>query len=248
MLTQIECDFIDFIVQKRGRPHGEVKRAFLDTSERFKFATDGYRSLCVTIHDLFSMVYGEMSERELVTSYQFHAALHLFRFLAYSHGSAQLKTMDFGQRAETLVGLIKGKPVVVDYGCGLGYISFEIGMFYPESAIYLVDIDCLILDFALYRFKKHHINAIAIPVTESVVYPELPTHNICIAEEVMEHLARPMIAYQNICNGLERGGVLTGNFCNHAREFFHVSPNLAELREGIAKDFESIRNNDYRRL
>lgn len=157
-------------------------------------------------------------------------------------------TGDYVAIAKLLVKAIQGPPVVVDYGCGLGYISFEIGKLDERSRIYLLDIDCLTLRFAEFRFRKHGISTEVVPVTKNDVYPKLPKHNICVATEVMEHLSRPLLAYQNVCDSLEPGGILHGEFHDHHGEMFHVSPDLSELRRRISEDFEAMGCIGYRRL
>lgn len=158
-----------------------------------------------------------------------------------------LQLRNYPAIAKFLIDQISGAPFVVDYGCGLGYCSFEIGKLRKDSKIYLVDIDHLILKFAEFRFKKHELNAEIIPVTSDNLYPKLPKHNICLAMEIMEHLVNPLIAYQNIINSLEKDGILYCNFEDHRPEMFHVSPNLEKLRILVPKDFQKINRWYYRR-
>jgi SAM-dependent methyltransferase len=138
-------------------------------------------------------------------------------------------------------------PVAVDYGSGAAYVSYEIAKAYPDARIFLVDIDCLVMEFARFRLSKLGADVHTIPVTGDNPYPPLPQHNICIASEVMEHLAHPLTAYENIHNALQPGGILYGDFSNHEPNMFHVSPDLAMLRERIAADFTQIDNRCYRK-
>lgn len=154
---------------------------------------------------------------------------------------------DYASIARVLVEKISEPPMVVDYGCGLGHISFEIGKLESSSKVYLVDVDCLTLEFAEFRFQKHGINAEIIPVSKSELYPKLPMHNICIATEVMEHVMQPLVVYQNVYDSLEHGGILYGDFDDHHKEMFHVSPNLSKLRERIDADFKRVDNLCYKK-
>lgn len=148
---------------------------------------------------------------------------------------------DFHKDAEFILNSLKcWPPVVLDYGCGLAYTSFEIGKLEPKSHIYLLDIDCLTLDFALFRFRKHDLSVEAIRVTEDDPYPSLPSHNVCIAEEVFEHLLEPIVAFENIRSSMVKGGVLWGNFEDHGPELYHVTQNLEKVREVIKNDFEYV--------
>lgn len=156
---------------------------------------------------------------------------------------------DYGDIAKFLTKQISGRdPVVADYGCGLGYISFEIGKLNRNAKVYLVDIDCMLLEFTEFRFKKHGMNAEVIKIDKDNLYPKLPAHNICIATEVMEHIARPMEAYENIYKGLETGGLLYGNFEDHRKEMFHISTDLSELRKKISENFEKINSLCYKKI
>ena len=143
--------------------------------------------------------------------------------------------------AKRLIDRLDKPPVVVDYGCGMGYISFEIAKLNKTSKIFLLDIDTIILEFALFRFTKHGFEAQTIPIVKDLpAYPKLPPHNICIVMSVMEHIVNPLAAYQNIYDSLERGGIIYGNFGDTRREMFHVSSDLSQLRRRIAADFQEI--------
>lgn len=168
------------------------------------------------------------------------------RKISNKHNDSE-SNRDYTAIANYLVEKIKKPPIVIDYGCGLGYISFEIGKT-RNSKIYLVDIDCLTLEFAEFRFKKHGINVETIPISKNELYPKLPAHNICIATEVMEHVMEPLRAYQNIIDSLEHGGILYGDFKDNIKEMLHVSPNLSALRKKISQNFQKIGNLCYKRV
>lgn len=242
-LNDIEQDFIEFFSIKRKHSKEEIKSIFLETRNRFAFAGSQYRQLCDDIHNLFKIQYDDSDEKDLVDSYKFHELLHLFRMISYSYNR------DFKGEAEYLTKLADKSPIIcVDYGCGLGYLSHAICKRKQESEIYLVDIDSLILEFAKFRFEKQNFEVKIIPVSKNNVYPVLPMHNICIAEEVMEHLKQPLIAYQHIYESLEKGGILRGCFMNHGAETFHVSPDLSLLREQLSRNFKMVGRNCYKKL
>ncbi|MBN1436258.1 MAG: methyltransferase domain-containing protein [Sedimentisphaerales bacterium] len=143
-------------------------------------------------------------------------------------------------QAQAIVERITGPATVVDYGCGLGFISFEIAKLKKGTKVYLVDVDNLIREFTLFRFRKHGIDAETISVTRDCIYPELPEHNICIATEVMEHVRRPLEVYGHIRSSMQKGGILMGNFVDHQKDMLHVSPDLRELRDAISKDYKEL--------
>lgn len=150
--------------------------------------------------------------------------------------------------AELLLKHVSQTPVVVDYGAGLGYISFEIASLCEDSKVYLVDIPSLVSEFAEFRFKKYNVDVELIPITTENLYPELPPHTICIATDVMEHLQEPTVAYRNIYNSLEKEGILFGDFEDREPHSYHISANLSELRKRIAQDFQPLGNRAYKKL
>lgn len=172
----------------------------------------------------------------------------LKRKISYISKSTATVGMEHSNTAKLLVGKIDETPVVVDYGCGLGYVSFEIGKLNKNSKVYLVDIDCLTLKFAEFRFKKHGINVETIPIRKTNLYPKLPMHNICIATSVMEHVIQPLKVYQNIKDSLKSKGIIYGTFEDTIKEMFHVSPDLSELRYQLNKDFKEIDWNVYQKI
>lgn len=139
-------------------------------------------------------------------------------------------------------------PIILDYGCGLGYLSYEIAKIEKNSKIILLDLENLILDFALFRFQKQNFDVQVIKVTKESLYPKLSPHNLCICTGVLEHIKEPLLVYHNIYESLESGGILHGFFGNQDEEIFHVSPDLQTIREKLAGDFEYINNNCYKKL
>ncbi|HER35588.1 MAG TPA: class I SAM-dependent methyltransferase [Halothiobacillaceae bacterium] len=137
---------------------------------------------------------------------------------------------------------------VVDYGAGLGYISFEIARRRPEAQVTLVDVDALVLEFARFRFEKNGFSVQTVPITPDQVYPPLPEHDICIAREVLEHVHEPTRVVENILRSLRPGGILYGHFEDHEPNIWHVSPDLRSAREVIKRHCESIGHGLYRKL
>jgi len=147
----------------------------------------------------------------------------------------------------------KTPQVIVDYGCGPAYVSFEIAkhcQYLGEKmpTIYLVDIDSLINEFVIYRFNLHKIPYVKVTVDINNLYPNLPEHQICIASEVMEHIKEPVVVFNNINKKLSADGILFGNFYDHDEYMFHISPHLEELRKSITKnEYKQISLNTYKK-
>jgi 2-polyprenyl-3-methyl-5-hydroxy-6-metoxy-1,4-benzoquinol methylase len=232
----IERDLIAFLAQRRGVPEAVVRKQYIAVKKRHKFGSRAFRDLMVEFYDLLSPFYGEHSEEELIASYRYHAALHLYRHISYllRHKNK------YDAYAAQIVGEIDEPLVIVDYGSGLGHLSAALAEIRPRAKVYLVEVDALVLDFAVFRFERMGIDFEVIPVTEACIYPELPRHNVCIALEVFEHLMRPLVALAHIREAMDRGGLLFHSGGNRGRQFFHVSPNLEVLHAEMLKDFEPI--------
>jgi 2-polyprenyl-3-methyl-5-hydroxy-6-metoxy-1,4-benzoquinol methylase len=147
--------------------------------------------------------------------------------------------------ANKLMSRIDNNPSVIDYGCGLGYISYELGKLNDAAKITLVDIESLVLEFVVFRFKKNRIITYPIPIKKDNLYPVLPQHNICIAQNIMEHIKTPLLVYKNIYDSMVIGGILYGNFDDKEQEMLHVSSNMRELRSHISKNYRRIDKDTY---
>lgn len=150
--------------------------------------------------------------------------------------------------ADFLTDTVKENPIVVDYGSGLAYVSYEIAKANKDAKIFLVDIDCLVQEFAVFRLRKLGADVQPISVSKTNLYPDLPTHNICIASEVMEHVAQPLKVYDNILKGMQPGGVIYGDFDDHHKNMWHISTDLSEVRNRISHDFQPLDYRCYKRV
>lgn len=248
MLSLAEHDFIEFMAERRSVSASTIQRAYLTARTEFKFASRGYKDLCRRAGRLFAPICGGFSEEDLILTYKLFAPMQVYRYLAYSSELPLKGTPNYSWNAQRFLELQPDASDVVDYGCGLAHLSYELVTLKPQIRIHLVDIESLILDLAKFRFKKIGVEVTVIPVTPDVVYPALPGHDICIAWEVMEHLERPLKAYKNILASLRSGGLLFGNFGDHRPRGLHVSPNLSDLRHVVSRDFESLGYNLYMRI
>jgi len=154
----------------------------------------------------------------------------------------------YAATAARLLELVDGKPAVVDYGCGVGYLSYELAKLRRETQIYLVDIDSLILEFARFRFRKLAVPVKVIRITKENLYPDLPAHSICIATEVLEHVFDPLKAFTKIRKHLLRGGIWYGDFADRRQEMFHISADLQAVRAESQRYFQRVSEGIYRKV
>jgi 2-polyprenyl-3-methyl-5-hydroxy-6-metoxy-1,4-benzoquinol methylase len=242
-------------------------------SKRFIQSAGTTQQVC---NFIYNSTTAEKTEAEILEIYRLLAPLHIFVFISYSYPKniskrireawrmfkkkEYTRIIQFGQRylnqkvqgKEGTVDLILkhaiSPPVVVDYGCGMGYRSLEIARREQASKVYLVDIESIIQEFTVFRFKKYKVDFEVIKVTKDNVYPSLPEHNVCLADEVMEHVITPLRVYKNIHDSMVKDGLLFGNFHDHSRSRLHVSPNLSELREAIHQSYETVESKIYKKM
>jgi SAM-dependent methyltransferase len=138
-------------------------------------------------------------------------------------------------------------PTVVDYGCGLAYLSFQIALKIPGCRIVLVDVDSIMNEFARFRFQKHGIPYESLKVTKENLYPRLPIHQVCIADEVMEHLKDPLKALENIRKAMAPGGLLYGDYDDHCPELFHLHTDMAFFRNELNRDYTPLADKIYQK-
>ena len=268
-LNEIESDFVEFFSELNQEPRDAIVKAYLAAKHSMDLAGDEYRNFTLKTTVLYAPYRSDRSEKAAIESYRQFAYLDMLRFVSYSfpkpsqaqrYGRAlyrvargdfrplrKLFSLGKAAREKTLEDFLDGPRAIVDYGSGGGYRSFKLAQKYPGTRVTLVDIDSISLDFTAWRFKKHGIPTEVIRVTSERVYPALPAHDVCIANEVMEHLHRPTAAFNNIDEALRPGGILCGNFDDHGRELFHVSADLGALRERLRKGYEPIAPHIYRK-
>ncbi|MBT1070971.1 class I SAM-dependent methyltransferase [Pelotalea chapellei] len=261
-MVALEESFVRFISEKNSQTIGKTREAYLEIRERFDFSSKKYRSLCENVHSLHEMFYLEADDVKLFNLYDKLEYLHVLRHLSYSfekktfltkikHFLKTLITRDIKSSQEHLLYLLHEQknvvPIVVDYGAGLGRLSFEIGRQFTNTQIYLIDIDSVVLRFAEFYFKENLLNVATIKVDGNNLYPVLPDCNVCICSEVLEHVNAPIQVFNNIVNSLQSGGLLYGDFEDHLEEFLHVSTDLSDIRNALKDHFDKVFDCIYRK-
>lgn len=275
-LNDTERDLIAFLFERLRLPKVNIEQEYLATKMRFNLKGRGFKRLLDDMQNLHHIIYRDDSDEAIIESMKFHEFSNLLRMVSYSfepgrvqkyrkvfhsllHNPCKIRNLvmiimkklnkkqDRGAALFEVIETYLEEPyTILDYGSGLGYLSWQIAQEKYVSKIILLDIETIILDFAVYRFRKRGLATETIPVTKRNVYPELPLHNLCIATEVMEHLTDPLRAFRNIDKALIAGGLLIGDFSDHAEYFFHVSPDLSLLRDALRK-YERVSRVIYRK-
>lgn len=271
-LNDVENELIDFLAERRGDGRDKTLGIYTELKSKSGFGGKGFKEFCLKVLGLHAALYNMEDERQIIEFYRRVELLSLLRLASYSYrfdelpphymekrikgllrGDKDAKHLSLTNRRRTerhaasLAEMAGGDPVVVDYGCGLAYLSFTIAGMYPNAKVYLVDIDALPLAFAAYRFRRHGLDVEVIRVTPDNLYPGLPPHNICIATEVFEHVKRPGMLYDNITASMMPGGILHGDMSDHEADTLHISPSLGEVRARLEKDYTKLGKDTYKK-
>lgn len=276
-MTGLEKDFIEYMAKRRNEPLHIAENRYLGLCRRWKGGLRGkeFRKCTSDIQAIYNLFNNPLTEKAVLEAYKSLDTVHLMIYLSSTlpktfsqrlqSGIALLKMKQykeffcFGRRylkstikqkatADLILENISGAPIIVDYGCGMAQLSFDICQKNPSAKVYLVDVDMTISDFTVFRFEKYHYNFERIEITKDNLYPSLPKHNVCIANEVMEHVFEPSRVYDNIHSSMMTGGVLYGNFADHEKHMLHVSPDLSGLRARIASDYQTIETKLYKKF
>lgn len=187
-----------------------------------------FRRFCETAHEVYRVLWSD-SASEVLDAYAFHAPMHFLRMLGYPD-----YTWASDHPMRKALNDVEG-AVIVDYGCGLAQRSITLAHELGRGAsVVLVDIPTIRKEFLAWLTKDLGVGCTFVDVTADEPFPELPTCDACIAEQVFEHIYDPMSAFDTIHGALKPGGILETNVADHKEEFMHVTPHLQELRARIA--------------
>jgi len=276
-LNELEQDLIEFLAMRKQVPVGEIEASFRYLRKQLGcFKSSTFKDIGSNLQRIYGFFHDTQSRESVLSAYRYLAPIHILVFLSYSypktfrqrwHDAWKMFTnkqyaqlLRFGKRYVKETVFKKGTPrqllsyssdptpVIVDYGCGMAHLSSAMVRQNPEAKVYLVDINSLILEFTEYRFRKYKYNFEVITITKDNLYPSLPAHTICLANEVMEHVFEPLTVYDNIHASLASGGLLWGNFADHEKGLLHVSPDLSALRKKIGMHFDMIDTKLYKKI
>ena len=194
------------------------------------FGGGKFREFNVTCHDVFQVLYGDNSN-EVMQAYEFFAPLHLLRMLSYPEPN--LTASHFLPKQLDSFDSIS----ILDFGCGLAQQSRALARYFiaagKQVKLHLADIPTIRKEFLLYLCAATGIEADFLDCTKQTPIPALPPHKLCIATEFFEHVYEPVNYFLAIDQKMDGGGLLVTNVANHNKEFMHVCPNLADLRQQI---------------
>ena len=189
-------------------------------------------------YDIFR-VFADDSPKEVIDAYKLHGAVHFLTMLTYP------EPQWFDE--DVIVKQFRNKSAIsiLDFGCGLAQHSRTLAEYLRgkglEVHIALADIPTVRKDFLVWWGKRCAIPLTFLDCTAERPIPDLPHIDLCFALEFFEHVYDPVGYFTHIDAALTPGGVLVTNFSDHHKEFMHVSPKLAPLREAVqARGYEEI--------
>ncbi|MEQ8276954.1 MAG: class I SAM-dependent methyltransferase [Deltaproteobacteria bacterium] len=195
-----------------------------------------FRKHCETAHEVFRVLWSD-TQHEVLDAYRFHAPMHFLRMIAYTEA-----TWADDDPIVQAIDRNSDDFTIVDYGCGLAQKSINLARRHPDRAhLFLVDIPTIRREFLAWYAADLGIPCEFGDVSEDHPIPELPQHDVCIAEQVFEHIYNPGEVFEVIHAALRPGGYLQTNVADHKEEFMHVTPKLEALRERIrALGYEAL--------
>lgn len=224
--------FIEWNAEQRGISVSESRARYEQSWAALRGGHAGrhFKVYCELYHDL-CRPFSDCGAAEIQQAYLLHAPLHFLRMLSYALPS-------WPAFQPTLVERCRARsPVIVDFGCGLAQISITLALYWREQGcapqLFLADLPTPQLDFLRWYCSHLQLPATFAPCAAEGPLPEFPAADVCIANEVFEHVhdpLRPLLALQQ---ATKPGGLLLTNLADHAEEFLHVSPKLNPLRERL---------------
>jgi SAM-dependent methyltransferase len=231
-LTRTQQYFLEWNAQRLGITLAESHARYIQSWNAVPHGHNGriFERFHGQCYDLFR-VFADDSPKEVIDAYKLHGVVHFLTMLTYP----EPQWFD----DDVIVKQLRNKAAIsiLDFGCGLAQHSRTLAEYLRgkglEVHIVLADIPTVRKDFLLWWGKRCGIPLTFLDCTAARPIPDLPQIDVCFALEFFEHVYDPLAYFSRINEALMPGGVLVTNFSDHHKEFMHVSPQLAPLREAV---------------
>lgn len=154
------------------------------------------------MHDLFNDI---STDEKLLQAYrnrtQIAVVNHMLSYTRFDQAYSLVKFFNRIYRPAK-----RRSTKVLDYGCSIA--DFGLCFALQGYQVSLCDIKDGNLQLGVWRFDKRGLNYHVIPVTSNNLYPKFSNLDIIVASETLEHLRNPLIAVNNIYEGLNSNGLL----------------------------------------
>jgi len=224
--------FVEWTAERRNLSFVESRARYAQSWAALRGGHAGkrFKLFCELHHDLCRPFVGHTAD-EIQQAYLLHAPLHFLRMLSYplpSWPACQPLVVE-KCRAES--------PTLVDFGCGLAQLSITLALYWRDQGrsprLFLADLPTPQLDFLRWYCQRLRLAATLVPCAAGGPLPAFPAADVCIANEVLEHLHDPLRALQALHQAVRPGGLLLTNLADHPQEFLHVTPALSPLRDWL---------------
>jgi SAM-dependent methyltransferase len=239
-LTRTQQYFLEWNAQRLGITLAESHSRYTQSWNAVRNGHNGraFENFHGQCYDLFR-VFADDSPKEVMDAYKLHGVVHFLAMLTYP----EPQWFD----GDVIVKQFRNKSSIsiLDFGCGLAQHSRTLAEYLHgkglEVHIALADIPTLRKDFLIWWADRCAIPLTFLDCTAACPIPNLPKIDLCFALEFFEHVYDPVAYFTRIDEALTSGAVLVTNFSDHRKEFMHVSPKLAPLREAVAaRHYEEI--------
>jgi cyclopropane fatty-acyl-phospholipid synthase-like methyltransferase len=234
-LTRTQEYFLEWNAQRLGITLTASRARYVDSWNAVREGHNGraFEKFHGQCYDIFR-VFADDSPTEVIDAYKLHGAVHFLAMLTYP----EPQWCD----DDVIVKEFRNKPAIsiLDFGCGLAQQSRTLAEYLAVKGLavhlWLADVPTVRQDFLLWWGKRCAITTTFLECTAVRPIPDLPQIDLCFALEFFEHVYDPVAYFKRIHQGLVPGGLLVTNFADHHKEFMHVSPKLAPLRQAVREN------------
>ncbi|HEY5069444.1 MAG TPA: methyltransferase domain-containing protein [Candidatus Acidoferrum sp.] len=239
-LTRTQEYFLEWNAQRLGITFAESHARYIQSWDAVPHGHNGraFEKFHGQCYELFR-VFADDRPTEVIDAYKLHAVVHFLTMLTYP------EPQWFDE--DVIVKQFRNRSAIsiLDFGCGLAQHSRTLAEYMLAKGlkvnIALADIPTVREDFLIWWGKRCGIPTTFLECSVEHPIPELPQVDLCFALEFFEHVYDPVTYFIRINEAMTPGGVLVTNFSDHHKEFMHVSPQLAPLREAVQeRGYEEI--------
>ena len=239
-LTRTQEYFLEWNAQRLGITLAASRARYIDSWKAVRKGHNGraFEKFHGQCYDIFR-VFADDSPTEVIDAYKLHGVVHFLAMLTYP----EPQWFD----DDVIVKEFRNKTAItiLDFGCGLAQQSRTLAEYLRGKGLavqlWLADVPTARQDFLLWWGKHCAIATTFLECTAARPIPELPQIDLCFALEFFEHVYDPLAYFSRIHQALAPGGLLVTNFSDHHKEFMHVSPRLAPLRQAVrANQYDEI--------
>ena len=241
-LTETQRLFVEWNATRLGIPVEQSLERYLDSWSAIRggHRKQAYTDFCEASYRVFRPFHDD-SPAEIYDAYRFHAPLHFLRMLSKEEPS-------WPDDHPVLRGVAgRDRVRILDYGCGLAQRSRTLAAALRARGqtvdLALADVATLRKPFLLWLCERTGLPVAFLECSESEPVPKLPDAvDVCIANDVFEHLHDPLPVLDAMLCALAPGAFLLTDLAQHVGGYMHVSPSLGALRERLAeRGFREVR-------